>query len=230
MVELEGQYNQACNSREKKMFTLQQQEKELNSLKIKFEESEAEEKLNAETLAKLKDLEESNRDQIKALNNKILKMQEQNEVLRSEEELRYNSFKTEIEQKALELKQQDEYEIATLNYLIEKIQNLQPKADALKMTIEKLEEENDALKLKINDYHNHLMELRDKLLVLRNNNLNESFQSSVFKSPLEVEVTPKKVHFNEVLSFKSVTESENSSQISLKKIRLVSYLIMFRLL
>lgn len=208
-----------------------QQQREIKQIEITSLEIEHIQFAKEEKYALLVKQQESQQATLSALNKEILNETDKNSKELEELLKKTNEIQSVQQQQIDEIEKKIAYSQANTKCLNEKLSSLQQQNDAENNSLKLLQEENASLKTAIDTKQKSLNQLKSHLADLKTE---KRPIKSGLKSPGK-DVTNKKVKFNDILSFKSLTESsENSTvqpvesnQVSLQVIDIVLLLCRF---
>lgn len=197
-----------CSEEKSKSDKILKQQEEIDAARKDLTKKQTEIDSERSKFEKLKHQYDSSVAVLKSLENNITeeKKTTNDELVEAREKLQF--AQAQFDKHSTELKKRREYTLANSNYLKEKSETLQFKLIAVEEDWLNTEQENKTLKDLKEKKLSMFNEWKDNLSKLKSTTEDEPLKS-IFKSPAK-ESVPKKVKFNEILSFKSITSSENS--------------------
>ncbi|XP_008196353.2 restin homolog isoform X2 [Tribolium castaneum] len=206
---LKSKYSQMCEEKLALTNKILKQQEEIHSANIGKMKKQMETEHARVKFEELQRQYDTSVAMLQSLKNQITKEKQQVNDQLLEAKAKLETAQAEHENRLSEMRKKLEYQFASSNYWTEKSEDLQREANEAEKALQNLEEENNSLQELTAKKLARLNELKNNLENLKNVTAEVPLKS-LFKSP-NAQNVPKKVKFNEQLSFKSATSSENSS-------------------
>ncbi|XP_044269301.1 putative leucine-rich repeat-containing protein DDB_G0290503 [Tribolium madens] len=207
---LNDKYSQLCEEKLALTNKILTQQEEMHSANIDLVKKQMENEHKRTKIEEIQNRYETSVTLLKSLENDIKKEKDNanNQLQQAKAKLEF--AQAEHDNRSTDMRKKLQYLLVNSNCLKEKCENLQSKVSEEEKTLHNLEEEYNSLEdLKAKKLARR-NELKEKLAKLKNAPTAEAPPKSIFKTP-STENVIKQVKFNEMLSFKSATSSDNSS-------------------